>query len=375
MPYRPRDIYRGRRKFRVPLTIFLFAIAFLIVGSVGLFYGLQRYVVYEANGVSLRLPFGGQDEDSAASDDEIVLSTPEPTFEPVAVQIVWEDPDFSQIDLGGWEDLEPIQARFVPLDDVINADALATAVSSAQSGGYSALVLEMKDRSGRLAWASAAETAIAYGTAGATDVTETIAALHDAGLTAIAQISCCADNLMGVRNWTVTLQYGGASYLDDDGTYWLDPYNQTIRTYIADLAGELAAMGFDEIVLADLYHPISDSETGFTYSTTLQTPADPVIAVCQMGRRVVNALEDSGVAVSALLDEASLQNGQGALSGQDVDIFWRLFARLYCPVTYGMVSADKELAVDAMNGGDADIRFVPVSALVPEGCESYVITS
>ena len=369
MPYRPKDIYRGRRKFRVPLTIFLFVLAFLVLGSVGMFYFLQQYIVYDASGVSLQLPFSAQEE--AADPTE---PTAKPTFEPLTVEVVWEDPDFSQIDLGGWDELEAVQARFITLDTVISASALESAVNAAKGGDWSAVVLEMKDTSGRLAWASASETAMSYGTAGSADVTETIAALHEADMTVAAQISCFADDLMGTRNWPTALSYGGGPYRDDDGVYWLDPYNRTIRTYLADLVRELAAMGFDEIILADLYHPLPPGELGFGYSVTLQTAADPVVAVCQSARRIVEAAAGTGVAVSALLDTASLREGRGAQTGQDVDIFWRLFARLYCPTSTDMYSSDKELAVEAMNAGDSSIRFVPVSSLIPEGAVSYMIT-
>ena len=57
MAYRPKDIYRGRRKFRVPLMIGLFILAFLLIGTVGLFYFLQQFLVYDQTGVSLQLPF------------------------------------------------------------------------------------------------------------------------------------------------------------------------------------------------------------------------------------------------------------------------------------------------------------------------------
>ena len=370
MPYRPRDIYRGRRKFRVPLTIFLFVLAFLLIGGVSLFFFLQRYLVYDANGVTLQLP---SKTEQAEVEQMETLVTPKPTFEPVTVDIIWEDPDFSQIDLGGWEDLDAVQARFIPLDTVINANALSSAVTAAQAEGYSGAVLEMKDDSGRLAWPSGASMAQSYGTAGPADVSAAIEALHEAGMTAAARISCFADTLIAERNWPVALQSGGSPYVDNDKRHWVDPYNRTVRTYLTELALELAAMGFDEIILADLYHPVS--EAGFTYSTALQTQADPVAAVCQAGRRVVEALADTGVAVSAQIDADSLRNGQGSQTGQDINIFWRLFARLYCPTSPDMAASDTELAVDAMNAGDGGIRFVPVCLYIPEGSPSYVITS
>ncbi len=367
MPYRPKDIYRGRRKFRVPLNIFLFAVVFLLVGTVGAFYFLQQYIVYDATGVHLEFS-GGKDEPVP----EESAPTPEPTFEPVTVEVIWEDPDFSEIDLGGWEELEPVHDRFIAFQDVVDPDQLTAAVASVTEGDfYTGAVLEMKGPAGQLAWPSASNTAVAFGTGGGTDVSGVIAALHGAGKTVSAQISCFADSLLTARNWTVALQSGGAPYVDGDGKAWVDPYNRTERTYLTELAAELAAMGFDEIILADLYHPIS--EAGFTYSVTLRTPPDPVVAVCQEGKRIVEALDGTGTAVSVRLDGSSLRNGLGAQTGQDIDIFWRLFARLYCPTWPDQLAADMELATESMSGGEADTRFVAIMGQIPEGCESYVI--
>lgn len=365
MPYRPRDIYKGRRKFRLPLTIFLSVLVFLIAGTVVMFYTLQRFIVYDQTGVTLQFPSMQEDvvEEEAAA--------PEPTFVPIQVEIIYEDPDYSQVDLGGWEDLEAETLYFIEFDTAINSVALATAISTAQSEGYSGVVLELKSPRGQLAWASSCETAVSYGTSGVMDYTATLQTLHDAGLTAVAQISCCADKLLSDRNWTVTLQSGGTTYRDSNGVGWLDPYNRTVRSYIADLMQELGTMGFDEILLADLYHPVS--ENGFQYSVTLQTAPNPVTAVCQMAKRLVESMEGSGVAVSALLDESSLRNGNGAATGQDMDIFWRVFARLYCPSGSGTSADNKVLAMETMTQGDIDARFIPVTNGPPEDFLSYCI--
>lgn len=370
MPYRPKDIYRGRRKFRVPLSILLFTLTFLLVGGIGMFFFLQQYMVYDANGATLQLPFTGAEE---TPDEPADVPTPKPTFEPVEVQVVWENPDFEDVDMGTWDELEPIHGLFISQNTVQDVAALSSAVSTARNSGYSTAVLEVKNRSGQLVWPSAAETALAYRTDGITDLTATIQELHEAGLTVAAQLSCFADSLLLQHNWSFALRYADGNVCpNDDGSYWLDPYNQTVRTYLTDLAQELADMGFDEIILADLYHPISAD--GFVYSETPVTGADPVVAVCQMGRRIVEALEDTGVIVSARINPDSLRNGQGALTGQDVAIFWRMFARLYCSTYPDLLSTDKELATDKMNGGDADARFIPVIGIIPEeGSKSYVI--
>ena len=369
MPYRPKDIYRGRRKFRVPLNIFLFVLAALIFGGVAMFYILQQYMVYDADGATLQLPFG-QEKEASVGDE--LLFTPEPTFEPLQVQVIWENPDFEDVDLGTWDDLSPMKGWFISANTLQNAGDLEEAITIVQAGGFDTAVLEMKSRSGQLVWQSASPTAVAYGTYGSTDVSAAIETLHGSGVRVAAQISCLADALMAQRNWTCALQTGGSVYRDGDGIYWLDPYNRTVRTYLIELASELATMGFDEIILADLYHPISDES--FTYTVTLQAPADPIVAVCQAGRRVAEALEGSGVAVSARLNTASLREGLSARSGQDLDIFWRLFARLYCPTSADMLVSDAELAAADMNGGDENVRFVPVVGVAPEASESYLIS-
>ncbi len=368
MPYRPRDIYRGRRKFRVPLTILLFTLAVLLAGGIGMFFFLQQYMVYDANGATLQLPFGREEQ----ADVPEGVDTPAPTFEPVDVQVVWVNPDFEDVDMGDWEKLKPTQGLFVAEASVLDAEALATAVSAAQGSGFSTVVLEMKDRTGQLVWPSNANTALGYRTMGNVDVTGTIESLHEAGLTVAAQISCFADNLLLQHNWSFGLRYAdGELCRNEDGSYWLDPYDQTVRTYLTDLAAELADMGFDEIILADLYHPIA--EGGFSYASPPAAGADPVSAVCQMGRRIVEALEGTDTIVSARISADSLRNGSGELTGQDVGIFWRLFARLYCPTYAEALASDKELATEQMNGGDADARFVPVVGAVPEGSKSYLV--
>ena len=366
MSYRPRDIYKGRRKFRVPLTIILFVLAALIVGSVVMFYTLQQFIVYDQTGVTLQLPFMAAE---APAEEEAVAV---PTFEPVQVQVIYTDPDFSQIDLGGWEELTAETLRFIDFDTATDPVMLAAAITAAANEDYTGAVLELKTPAGQLAWSSASETALAFGTSGYMDYSETVQTMHDEGLRAVAQISCCADGLLATRNWTVTLQtISGTSYRDETGVAWLDPYNRTVRSYIQDLMEELAAMGFDEIILADLYHPLSD--ISFTYSVTLQTAPNPVTAVCQMGRRLVEAMDGTGTAVSALLDESSLREGLGASTGQDIETFWRLFARLYCPAELGSAADNKVLAMETMTQGDGDARFVPVVPGAPEDFSSYCL--
>ena len=54
---RKKEFYSRRRPLRTALKIILITILILVIISVGLFFYLQRYVVYTADGVRLDLPF------------------------------------------------------------------------------------------------------------------------------------------------------------------------------------------------------------------------------------------------------------------------------------------------------------------------------
>ena len=390
MPYRPRDIYRGRRKHRLPLMLAIFLPALVIVTAVTLFYTLQQFLVYDQTGVRLELPFRA--EATAAPDDAAVVPV---TVEPVEVEVIYEDPDFSDLDLAAWQDLPPLRAKFVPFSDAADETRLSRALD-AVGEQYDGVVLEVKGPGGALAWASSCEMAAAYGTAGSMDYTDIVAGLHERGLTVGARLSCLADDLLGARNWPVTLRdRTGQPYQDSSGQYWLDPYNRSVREYLEDLMAELAAMGFDELILADLRHPVSertgdayaeddDTEGGdddagapdtgdFTYSVTVLTTASPVNAVCQLGRTLAESMAETGVTVSAVIDENSLLTADAARTGQALDIFWRIFSRLYCPCDNWNAMRDLEAAAEYSPQGDITARFVPVCEYFPEDMESWLI--
>ena len=370
MAYRARDIYKGHRKRRmwliVPLTILLVAAALFLF----LFFYLQRYLVYDQSGVTLQIALLHPENEQT---EEVESAAVTASDEPIDVEIVYENTDFSVVDYGTHDDLAVTHSLFVPYESVTDLSAVSAAITQAVDGGYTGLVLQMKDRSGVLAWNSSCETAQAYASGGTMDFTDILAQIHESGLTAAAQISCCTDALLTERNWTVTLKSAdGSTWHDDDGVSWLDPYNHTVRGYVCELVEELSAMGFDEIILADIIHPVSDE--GFTYTVTLQLEADPVTAVCQLAQQAVQAVPDeSTTVVSALIDSGSLHNDLGSRTGQDLSVFWRLFARLYCPCESGSTAADTETAWSYANGGTAAARFVPVVSSAPESSSSYCV--
>lgn len=65
-----KEIYHGRRPWRTVLIWVLVVVIGLFTLSVGLFYGLKRYVVETDQGVELRLPILEQERRQAATDSQ-----------------------------------------------------------------------------------------------------------------------------------------------------------------------------------------------------------------------------------------------------------------------------------------------------------------
>ena len=157
------------------------------------------------------------------------------------------------------EHLQHLRAIYVPAEHLYE-EKLTEYVGRLNLG--KALVLEMKPRSGILMWNSNASEAVNYGLATPTVTTEAMPGLiqmmreQKPDIYLVAQISCCLDELYASRCTTVTLRNAyGANYLDTNGT-WLDPYNQNLRDYVVEMVRELYDMGFDEVLLKDVSHPI-----------------------------------------------------------------------------------------------------------------------
>ncbi len=366
MAYRSRDVYRGRRKYTLPLMILLFALAFLLLGTVLAFYGLQQFIVYDETGVTLQ--FSRPAEEAESEDGSETPAGPD--LSGMTVNIVYRDPDLSEVSLPVGEDTQALQAGYIHFAEIQDPETLAARVEALRQEKYEAIVFEMKTEAGYLAWASQSATAYSYGLSGTQDITETLTALAEAGVHTTARISVCADDLLAVRNWPIALKtQAGTPYVDESGHYWLDPYNRATRLYILELMEELAAMGFDEILLDDLYHPMSDA--GFSYSVNLHVEPNPAAAVGQLAVKLAQEAQELGVELSVCVDAHSLRHSLAASTGQDVELFWRIFERLYCPTDTEMAASDRDAALRA--GGAAE-RFVPICAYQsPDNFSAYAV--
>ena len=362
-----REFYRGQKKRRnyalIPFVIGLALITLIVVA----FYGLQKYAVITKDGVRIVMPW---DEPEAEVDEE---GHEIREFEEVETQLVFDEPDYSRITARAGRRARPMRSIYIAAEDV-NRENLLRRAEQLNSGN--ALVLEMKPRSGYLLWVSDTELAQQYSLSVVNELTSDMpgmlqelrdyAAEQDKDIWLVAQISCCVDGLLATRTTDFALRTAsGADYVDETG-YWLDPYNAELRRYIVALVEELYDMGFDEVILADVMHPVPETREGetpaFIYTREMSAAPSPINAICGFALYAANQLEEreDGKLLSIYLDTPRSLVRYDEGTGQNGVLFFKLYDRVYYRTdryTYTYNYSDIEPNVTI---GSAKDRFVPV---------------
>ena len=163
---------------------------------------------------------------------------------------------------------------------------------------------------------------------------------------------------------------GNVPYSDSEGR-WVDPYNSVVSEYLTGLCLELESYGFDELLLKNLAMPQTD--TPLNYTVTLSSMPSPTSAVAGLAMDITAALAGSDILVSAILDTTSLRNGLSAQSGQDIEIFSKLFDRLCSSAgTVWQATVDRSSVDYWMYDGDLALRYVPILPFNTEDFTSWI---
>ena len=290
--------YRGRTTARDILKVVVALLAVLLVILVCLFFVMQRYVVYTDGGPRLDLPFFSQSQ-----------SDPSPSVSP-PVQIV-------EVPGGGEEGPQsPAQEETVWLRAVtMTLDELASGgVQALEQAGANAVVLDMKQDDGTLNYPSRQPLAGAAG-AGADQAAQLVELLHQAGVTAVARVSCFRDNALGSSaDYAILTNSGYRWCYDSAGLYWTSPANSQVLDYLAGVARELSELGFDGILLDNWSYP-TQGELGWIRQGAAYDPASLSGVIEGFLARMSQALEGTDT-VLALRISPQVLSGQESAGGQ-----------------------------------------------------------
>lgn len=226
------DRYRGRSPLRTALKILVVLLALVLAFCIAGLFLLEPYWVHTADGAQLRLPWLSNPapspspvESVPAPSSSLVIVTPEVTARPSTIHAV-----------------------------TLPAEALydGTAIQRLRDAGGNAALFQMKGDDGTLAFFSDQPLAAAAGVNAADgSINAAIAALNEQdGLYTIARISCFRDNALSDADYNLNiLTNSGYRWKDPDGIRWVSPTNESVQAYLLGLCRELAALGFDEILL------------------------------------------------------------------------------------------------------------------------------
>ena len=367
------EYYKGRRKKRnyaiIPAVVLMLIIALIIV----LFYAMQKYAVITDQGVNIALPILTGNADTSTAGTSGRTSSEEKTYETVNASIIFDDVDYSDITATAGRGVTPIKAIYIPYEDLSEENVLAYA-SRLSTGN--ALVMDLKEKNGYLAWYSDTDIAYKYGlNMAAVDSKESlvkvIKQLKERDIYLAAQICCCQDELLGGHSTQVCIKNQLQMYYYDENGYWLDPYSTIVREYTIELVRELWDMGFDEVILSCVKHPIVEkveNEDGtmtrpIEYTMDMSTTPTPVGAVCGFAVNVAQTLEDykeDGQYLSIYLDSSTSLVKADQENGQNGPLFMKLYDRIYYKTDKYAYSFNVQDMQPSVEIGSVYNRFVPV---------------
>lgn len=348
------EFYRGKRQkigFAFILTVIAIAIVVFMVMT---FYGLQKYIVITNDGIKLDIPMinGGMSYMSKDDDGNVIIE-----YEDVDAELVIGEADYSNVMSVAGQDLDEVNAYFISAGSV-NESTVSGYVNSHED--CKAVVLELKPSSGMLAWKTDVEFADAYGLNGSTELKPIINSLKDKDIYVAAQLNCFVDSALASHySHMILTTDSGMQYTNGAGV-WLDPFNSDLRSYIISLCRELANMGVDEIILNNVKIPEADVYN-YVFSASTSTKPTAVSAVSGFVLDVTRALKSCGARISVRCDsETALMVGEDLSTGQNAEVLFKVFDRVYCYTTPDRVTELSQCAGDLIEIGDADTRFVPV---------------
>lgn len=350
-----RDVggYRGRRTITDILKLVAIILGILVVLSVAGMLYLQRYLVYTDDGVRLELPPFLQSlrENDPSGEPGGSASLPDPGSVSVVVQ-----PDGSGSEPQG-PDAEKEPAAFalaLPVSDVTAGSAAA----KLEEAGADQLILAVKSQDGKLAWLSARPEAERAKVNGAQASTDALRQWNQGEVYTIALVCCFRDNSIPYFHNPMALRQGNGNWRDELGLRWLSPANDRSQAYIAGLCGELAELGFDEIVLEDFSFPIHGKVERINRGESYD-PARFSAELEHLLSQVQAAVEPYGAKLSLRVERDSLA-GAETLSGITPQLLEQYAYRIWVEDD-GLAPAAQDLLEQAgITGGPQ--RLVSITA-------------
>ncbi len=204
---------------------------------------------------------------------------PEPTLTPAPTAVptpeVTPIAEVGIID-GTWAD--------VSLSALTTPELIAETISALSAQGVTYVVVPLKDTSGYIHYASTLENAASSIASNCIDAAAVATAITEAGMIPVASIAAFQDPISVYQNRSMGIGYINTDYMwldntaEAGGKAWMNPYSEIAITFIGDIIAEIAALGYDQVVLSDVEFPKQVSSSQDFGSIGSATRADAIIA-------------------------------------------------------------------------------------------------
>lgn len=206
-------------------------------------------------------------------------------------------------------------------------------IQTVRGAHMNAVVLDLKDAEGRIHHETSIPELIPHRTGWLGDTRALVAALHEAGIYAIARITCFADRALPADVPHRAIQHArNRSRLWvswGTGGTWLDPYHADNHRLVVELAREAQALGFDEVQLDYVRFPVDDGTVYAHYPSQTDEPRPAVLMrlLCAVDEAITIPL---GVDVFGL---TAYRRGDPSGLGQDLEQ-WTRHVEVFTPMLY-----------------------------------------
>ena len=335
------DSYRGRSRFRTALKVLIGLLLVALVLAVAALIWLEPHIDYSAGGIRISLPFFQGEGPEETGGAPVVVTTPEATPTPTPTP----------------EPEENFRAVLLPNTALYDG----TAEEQLRAAGATTAIFDMKADDGTLGYISGLELAGRAGvSADDPALNAAIQLLNEGDVATMARVSCFRDNTAPYYRNSLALHVSGGNWRDGGGSRWLSPASAGARQYVVGVCRELAALGFDEILLDNWSFPIG----GTRIAADENYPADQLTAALEgFLDELEKALADYPEVRVSLVTTPAAAAGVAPESGQT--------AALLARADRVLVSLGEGEALPRLDG-------VPVAPILPQAgdaADSWAVLS
>jgi len=238
-----------------------------------------------------------------------------------------------------------------------------------------AMVIDVKETDGWLYYETDLPEAVAAGSDKRPifDLAELLPALKERGIYLVARMVVMKDNTVGVSRPELAVRNSatGEPWRDFGGGVWLDPYNPGVAEYIAAIAGDLAAKGFDEVQL-DYVRFFSDGDYSVADPNLPNTQSFRLPAIRRLFRLVSDELATTRAFFAADVFPISFIAPDDQGIGQRPEVIMpyvdyfspMVYPSHYAPATFGFAVPNNhpyeiiDKTLEIMNGQAAGLPMV-----------------